>query len=125
MRLLALAVACEQQGQNLFYPPTVKGWDGGKTWLTSMTILERGNWGNDVVWGNANLDMRPFDPLAWANRSGVAPEKAAAVLLDLLLQGDLDEKSRALVQKTGQDGKPDSLRKALQLILHCPEYQLA
>jgi uncharacterized protein (DUF1800 family) len=125
MRLLALAVACEQQGQNLFYPPTVKGWDGGKTWLTSMTILERGNWGNDVVWGNANLDMRPFDPLAWANRSGVAPEKAAAVLLDLLLQGDLDEKSRALVQKTGQDGKPDSLRKALQLILHCPEHQLA
>src|SRR5262249_27505946 len=56
--VLALAVACEHQGQELFYPPNVKGWDGGKTWLNSTTVLERGNWATDVVWGNADFGMR-------------------------------------------------------------------
>src|SRR5262245_34117008 len=41
---LALAVACERQGQDLFFPPNVKGWDGGRHWLNSTTMLERGNW---------------------------------------------------------------------------------
>src|SRR5262249_53058479 len=57
--LLALAVKCERQGQELFYPPNVKGWDGGKTWLNSTTVLERGNWVTDVVWGNPDLGLRP------------------------------------------------------------------
>jgi uncharacterized protein (DUF1800 family) len=125
VRLLALALACERQGQDLFHPPNVKGWDGGKTWLNSTTVLERGNWGNDVVWGNADFGLRPYDPLAWAKRYEVAPEKAAEALLDLLLQGDGGARARDAVLRAGQDGTADALRKALQLILHCPEYQLA
>jgi uncharacterized protein (DUF1800 family) len=123
--LLALAAACERQGQELFYPPNVKGWDGGKTWLTSTTLLERGNWGNDLVWGNPDLGMKPYDPIAWGERHGVAPGQATEVLIDLCLQGDLDAAARDLIVDTGRDGKADSLRKALQLILHCAEYQLA
>jgi uncharacterized protein (DUF1800 family) len=123
--LLALAVKCERQGQDLFYPPNVKGWDGGKTWLNSTTVLERGNWVTDVVWGSPDLGLKPFDVPAWAGRQGVAPDKAAEALIDLLLQGDLDGKARTLVLKAGADGKPDGLRKALQLVLNCPEYQLA
>jgi uncharacterized protein (DUF1800 family) len=125
VRLLALALACERQGQDLFHPPNVKGWDGGKTWLNSTTVLERGNWCNDAVWGNADFGLAPYDPLAWARRGGVAPEKAAAAFLDLLLQGDGGAKARGAVLRAGADGKPDSLRKALQLIVHCPEHQLA
>jgi uncharacterized protein (DUF1800 family) len=125
VRLLALALACERQGQDLFLPPNVKGWDGGKTWLNSTTVLERGNWGNDVVWGNADFGLNPYDPLTWAKRYGVVPEKAGAALCDLLLQGDGGTRARDLVLAAGRDGKPESLRKALQLILHCPEYQLA
>jgi uncharacterized protein (DUF1800 family) len=125
VRLLALALACERQGQDLFHPPNVKGWDGGKTWLNSTTVLERGNWGNDIIWGNADFGLRAYDPLAWTTRYGVAPEKAAGAFLDLLLQGDGGARARDAVLRAGQDGKPDGLRKALQLILHCPEYQLA
>ena len=94
VRLLALALACERQGQDLFYPPNVKGWDGGKTWLNSTTLLERGNWCNDVVWGNADFGLKAYDPLAWAKRHGVAPEKAAEALVDLLLQGDVGPRAR-------------------------------
>src|SRR5262249_36631635 len=35
----ALALACERQGQNLFFPPNVKGWEGGRSWLNSTTLL--------------------------------------------------------------------------------------
>jgi uncharacterized protein (DUF1800 family) len=142
--LLALAVTCERQGQELLYPPNVKGWDGGKSWLNSTTLLERGNWANDLVWGNPDLGLKPYNPLAWARRHGVAPEKATEVLIDLLLQGELAPKAREPILKAGSgnnDGSvrkavghaqpvglaviAGSLRKALQLILHCPEYQLA
>src|SRR5262249_22615887 len=116
VRLLALALACERQGQDLFNPPNVKGWDGGKTWLNSTTVLERGNWGNDIIWGNADFGLRAYDPLAWATRYGGAPEKATGAFLDLLLQGDGGGRARDAVLRAGQDGKPDGLRKALQLI---------
>jgi uncharacterized protein (DUF1800 family) len=125
VRLLALTLACERQGQDLFHPPNVKGWDGGKTWLNSTTVLERGNWCNDVIWGNADFGLNPYDPLAWAKRHGIAPEQAAAAFLDLLLQGDGGAKARDAILRAGRDGKPDALRKALQLIVHCPEYQLS
>jgi uncharacterized protein (DUF1800 family) len=124
-RLLVLAVQCDRQGQELFAPPNVKGWDGGRTWLNSATLLARGNWVADVVWGNAVLGMSPYDPLAWAQRYRVAPRDVPAAMIDLLLQGDVDPRSRELIVRTGADGRPESLRKAIQLILHCPEYQLA
>jgi uncharacterized protein (DUF1800 family) len=125
VRLLALALACERQGQDLFGPPNVKGWDGGRTWLNSTTVLERGNWCNDVIWGNADYGLRPYDPLAWARRAGVAPGRAGEAFLDLLLPGDLDAGARDLVLAAGRDGSADGLRKTLQRIAHCPEFQLA
>jgi uncharacterized protein (DUF1800 family) len=125
VRLLALAVACDREGQELFAPPNVKGWDGGRTWINSTTILERGNWVTHLVWGDPNLGMKPFDVAAWGKRNGIAPDKTLDALVDLVLQNDLGDKARALVRNAGQDGKPDSLRKALQLLLNCAEFQLA
>ncbi|HEX5273298.1 MAG TPA: DUF1800 domain-containing protein [Gemmataceae bacterium] len=125
VRLLALALACERQGQDLFYPPNVKGWDGGKSWLNSTTLLERGNWCNDVLWGNADFGLKTYDPLARAKRDGVAPEKTAEALVELLLQGDVGARARDAVLGAGRPGTADALRKAAQLIVHCPEYQLA
>jgi uncharacterized protein (DUF1800 family) len=125
VRLLTLALACERQGQDLFYPPNVKGWDGGKTWLNSSTVLERGNWCNDILWGNADFGLSPYDPLAWAGHYGITPENAAEAFLDLLLQGEAGPRARDAILRAGRAGKPDDLRKTLQLIVHCPEYQLA
>jgi len=30
-------------GEHLFFPPNVKGWDGGETWITTSTFMMRGN----------------------------------------------------------------------------------
>jgi uncharacterized protein (DUF1800 family) len=125
VRLLALAAACDRQGQELFAPPSVKGWDGGRAWLDTSATLERSNWAADVVWGNPQLGMEPFDPLAWAERVGVARGDIAGAFLDLTVQGDLTDSGRALVLAAARTGDVDGLRKALQRAVHCPTYQLA
>lgn len=38
-----MADALERLGQGLYYPPSVKGWDGGRTWINSSTLLGRAN----------------------------------------------------------------------------------
>ncbi len=38
-----VAVAVKAMGQELFEPPNVKGWDGGKEWVNSATLFARQN----------------------------------------------------------------------------------
>jgi uncharacterized protein (DUF1800 family) len=122
---LALSAACDAQGQELFAPPNVEGWVGGTVWINSGTLLERTNWAADVVWGRPENGMAPFDPLAWAARYKLSPDRAAGAFLDLLLQGDLCDEARRLALDAGRDGSRDGLRKALQRLVNCPEFQLA
>ena len=103
---LALSAACDAQGQELFAPPNVEGWVGGPIWINSATLLERTNWAADVVWGRAENGLAPFDPAAWAARYKIAPDHAAAALIDLLLQGDLGDEARRLILDAGRDGSP-------------------
>jgi hypothetical protein len=35
------AVQVRNFGENLFYPPNVKGWPGGENWINSSTLLAR------------------------------------------------------------------------------------
>ena len=44
-----LATALETLGQNVFHPPSVKGWDGGQTWLNGQTLLFRQNFALDMA----------------------------------------------------------------------------
>lgn len=41
--LAALASAADLMGQNLFFPPNVKGWDGGRAWINTSTLFVRQN----------------------------------------------------------------------------------
>lgn len=44
-----------QLGQNLFLPPSVKGWDGGYAWITTNTLLTRYNAAGILVKGGKSL----------------------------------------------------------------------
>ncbi|WP_133648885.1 DUF1800 domain-containing protein [Paraburkholderia flava] len=37
----SFATTIRNLGENLFYPPNVKGWPGGETWINSSTLLAR------------------------------------------------------------------------------------
>jgi uncharacterized protein (DUF1800 family) len=51
--------AMRQMGQILFAPPNVKGWDGGKSWISTSTLLFRYNFSNYLINGDAMLPMSP------------------------------------------------------------------
>jgi hypothetical protein len=42
-QLSSLTAACELMGQDLFQPPNVKGWDGGRSWINTSTLFVRQN----------------------------------------------------------------------------------
>ncbi len=45
-------------GQELFHPPNVAGWEGGRSWVTSALLLERGNFAREVLFP----DIANFQP---------------------------------------------------------------
>ena len=59
--------ALRQIGQMPFAPPNVKGWDGGKAWITTSTLLFRYNMANFAV-GNGPLNMQ-HEPHLRANKA--------------------------------------------------------
>ena len=48
-------VATGALGQRLFAPPTVAGWAGGNSWITPGLLLERANFGRDVLFPDINF----------------------------------------------------------------------
>lgn len=44
--------ALRQMGQLLFAPANVKGWDGGKSWISTSTLLFRNNFANYLINGD-------------------------------------------------------------------------
>ena len=57
-------------GQDLFYPPNVGGWSGGRDWLTSEAIIGRANFAAALVRGELSPRSVPLDGLALARRHG-------------------------------------------------------
>jgi hypothetical protein len=46
-----LLQAMDLMGQNLLFPPSVKGWDGGRTWINTSTVFVRQNALNFLLTG--------------------------------------------------------------------------
>ncbi len=141
-----------RMGQNLLEPPNVKGWDGGRAWINSATLLVRYNLMYDVVIsGQRNArQRRTRNPLApgfgWtANELLELPILKACVsckssreVIDLLAQrllgGRLTKARRAQLQAMLWDPqqlfdvrRPKTRMKilfVLVLLSATPEYQL-
>jgi len=135
-QLSALAGACDLMGQDLFQPPNVKGWDGGRTWINTSTLFVRQNVAIYLLTGKRpdvydwENDETRFDPaplLAGITTSGAMvdrlisvslaapphPERRAALVsfLESQAQARASEHSRAVA--------------AIALITALPEFQLA
>ena len=60
-----LADWCGRLGQDLFYPPNVGGWPGGRAWITTRSAIGRANFAAALVDGESVGLGTPFDPIAW------------------------------------------------------------
>jgi uncharacterized protein (DUF1800 family) len=68
-------------GQQLFTPPNVKGWPGGRAWLNTSTLLARDNFANSLAMGT--LWANPSLTAAAAPGQAVAAPARASVPLPL------------------------------------------
>jgi uncharacterized protein (DUF1800 family) len=127
---LAQDAAC--LGQDLCCPPTVKGWTGGRYWISTATLVGRHNLAAALLQKGKPYDSR-LDPWAVAQEHGYAtPQAAARFLLDLFVQGDVEPGVReSLLQNLGtpatdSDGEPGAtLRRLAYTVATLPEYHLA
>src|SRR5262249_28904270 len=67
---LVLAEWAARLGQDLFYPPNVGGWPGGRSWLTTRAVIGRANYAAALVDGGRVGRPGPMDALALARRHG-------------------------------------------------------
>ena len=84
-----------RMGLDLFYPPNVAGWPGGRTWLTTRTVIARANYGAALVSGELHRDAAApnFEQLA------KQPDDFRA-LMNILLTGGAGEE---VVEKKHSD----------------------
>jgi uncharacterized protein (DUF1800 family) len=147
--------AMRQMGQILFAPPNVKGWDGGKAWVSTSTLLFRYNFANYLINGDALLP--PADPvkqkgadLAFRSRPLFAqiprrdpidvskiipaelrskPAELVAHLSTRLFQAPLPENERDAFLQYLKAREPDTgdgtMRGLLHLMMSTPQFQLA
>lgn len=125
-----LATDLGSLGQALFYPPSVKGWDGGVTWLSAYTMVGRANLVANLTHGEGGYPAQDaFEGLACLAGT-VSPAQRVERLLDLMLGGAAlpDAVRVQLVAWAGDDrpgGPRTTLARVVQAIASLPEYQLA
>ena len=113
-------------GQNLYNPPTVKGWAGGKYWINSTAIVARQNLASALLLGSDPYGKK-LNPWAVAQKHGCdTSESARRFLLDLFLQGDLDSDVYDSLSKTLRGQNVEELTRSLAYeIIALPEFHLA
>ena len=130
-----LAIASDLMGQRLFAPPSVKGWDGGRTWINTSTMFMRQNTLLYLLTGQ-RPDGEPwdtggdhFDAMALVNGQTRDSKALIKFLLTSLL--NVDEPSRDRISPlqdymTTQHNNinNETVTGLLTLITAMPEYQL-
>ena len=138
-------------GQNLFQPPNVAGWPGGRNWIDSSSLLLRLQLPailfrhaefavalkqdeNDIApnqtraertvrpGAGAHLPLAPLQQLLGATPAARQPEQLSAFLLQVPIRPE----NLQLVQQAAAQKEPtEALRTTLVSLLSLPEYQLA
>ncbi len=137
----ALVNRLEAMGQELFAPPNVKGWRGGKAWLNTATMLARHNFCQVLALGMGKLNAEaPPDGRGLAlaiyvvaplRRAHVFdPPTVVAFYADALLGGDLRPSAREhLIDFLKEDNSPangwdERVREVVHAIMTTSEFQL-
>lgn len=114
-------------GQELFHPPNVKGWDGGRTWINSSTLLGRASL-------FPHLLQEPNTRFAGGNLETLAErhgwktlDETVVQLTELLLAVPIPRDAQRRVTELGEQTPGSHHQKiaaALQALAALPEFQL-
>ena len=116
---LALADWSARMGQDLFDPPNVGGWPGGRTWISSRALIARSNYVAALIEGPNAGRAEAYDPTSAAKTAGFGTGRADLLAYhNLLLVG-----SNPTAELTSRLGKLEG-RKLVTALLSSPEAQL-
>jgi uncharacterized protein (DUF1800 family) len=127
---LVLAEWIARLGQDLFYPPNVGGWPGGRSWLTTRSVIGRANYAVALVEGTRVGRPQPMDAVELAQRHSHGKDRDSIIGFYSKLLFGVEPMSAwherlARALGPGNDITPNTIRKAVALILAMPEAQLA
>ena len=123
-----VAQGLEEIGQAVFYPPNVKGWDGGRAWINTSTLLGRSNLVGELLRNEkTRFDGQDLDTLT--RQCGVeSPEELVDWLNDLLCAVPLSEPVGEQLADVVRQSKGDRSRRIADLmhtLSSLPQFQLA
>jgi uncharacterized protein (DUF1800 family) len=120
---LVLADWAARLGQDLFYPPNVGGWPGGRAWLTTRSLLGRMRFAVALAEGSGAGLPGPPDLLSPVRRQGADPVEFFA----RLLLGGLPSaawRDRLVAALDSKEADADRARRVVALVLSSPEAQI-
>jgi uncharacterized protein (DUF1800 family) len=126
---LLLAEWIARMGQDLFYPPNVFGWPGGRNWLNSRALVARINFASALVNGTARYPAAPANVLEEVDRAVGSTEAGSGIrflshlLLGIEPPGSVQEAIHSSVG-TASTLTPESARRAAVILLSSPEAQI-
>lgn len=111
-------------GQDVFQPPTVKGWDGGRLWISSASLLLRTRFVNELLYGSR---LGSVSDAALQSVAARAAGDRVAFWSKLLLS--LPDGAAAWSELEAYRGRADTRehggdRRLVHLLMSLPEYQL-
>lgn len=117
--------ALRQLGQVLFEPPSVKGWDGGRAWISASTFLTRCNLASSLFLKKPGF--RPGQLFPEEDRPTSEALSRAVQARMLLAEPSAKEQRRlaAFVEGKGLPATDATISDLLHLTMSLPEYQLA
>jgi hypothetical protein len=126
---LILAEFGTNLGQNLFHPPNVGGWPGGRSWLGTRSIIGRYNYAMTLLEGDGVGLPLGVDALGLARRHGHGDnlESIVTFFAELVLgvvPGRAWRERLAAAAAPKETAEPATVRRIAALILSCPEAQL-
>lgn len=122
---LTLSVWVRRMGQGFFRPPNVGGWDGGRTWLSTQTVIARTNYVNALVkecWPDAEVEQSSSK---WLFQNATGIEHRASDIVRLLLGGSNTNDPEKGLGRLRDPGKSKrNLRTAVLRLLTSPAAHL-
>jgi hypothetical protein len=119
--MVALSKSLRDLGQGLFFPPNVKGWDGGADWINSASLLGRANLVAALVAGPER--QAAIHELVERNSNGDI-ENQIRWLLKLLVATDVPQAAIDELNRIAMAKPSNRWSNVVQAIAALPEFQL-
>ena len=119
-----LAEAMQTLGQGLLYPPSVKGWDGGRTWINSSTLLGRSNLVRSLITNEKTRFGKASLKEYLATQHVTNPRPIIDHLELLLFAVPVPEAAKERVESLMKSHGDAGLSEGLHALCTIPEFQL-